>query len=370
MVLDSAMEYSETENTEELVVIPSLSDFETLSAEDLTTKDEVLVLKNKLIMREGEHNGVYYSWDELKSAVATGEGGSLFYDHDDSASNWVGDVRNLRADDSTKSIFGDIHIVDPVAAKKLRYGAKWGVSPTIDAEKLVRDGKKLALDPKFISYSLVLRPAVRETMLNSEDRTEKEVKSMEENREIEELARKKKKEEEDKDEKLKSLQSRVDKYEAEDLERKSQDVLTRGSGFGLLSEDDLGELKELSDKGRAFVSKVIDRVAGTLKLDEDDSGEEDGEKKEEEKLKENYLKFRARFKKKNPKCTEADVKKAYAKLSEDLQKKKKYPYPYPEKKKDEMKESQERMKAELSEDKAEDDRINTNMLAFMQENQR
>ena len=371
MVLETPLQI-ESENAQEFVVIPSLNDFETLSAEDLGSKDEVLVLKHKLVMREGEHNGVFYSWDELKNAIATGEAGSLYYDHDDSASNWVGDVRNLMADDSQKCIFGDLHVVDPVAAKKLRYGAKWGVSPTIDAEKIVRDGQKLALDPKFLSFSLVLRPAVRETMLNSENRIEKEVKSMEEdNRDIEELARKKKKkEEEEMQTENKELRAKVEKYEAEELERKSQEVLSRGSGFGILSENDLDELKELSDKGRTFVSKVIDRVAGTLKLDEDDSEEEEGEEKED--LKENYLKFRARFKKKNPKCTEADVKKAYAKLSEDLMKKKvkKYPYPYPEKKKDEMGEAQDRMKAELADEQAENDRINAETLAFMQEQQR
>ena len=363
MVLEMPLQL-EAENTEEFIVIPSLSDFETLSAEDLSSKDEVLVLKNRLVMREGEHNGVFYSWEELKNAIATGEGGSLFYDHDDSASNWVGDIRNLKADDLKKSIFGDIHIVDLVAAKKLRYGAKWGISPTIDAEKIVRDGKKLAFDPKFLSFSLVLRPAVRETMLNSENRdhiVERGSKSMEENnREIEELARKKKKEDEEMQTENKELRSKVEKYEAEALERKSQEVLGRGSGFGILSEDDLSELKELSDKGRAFVSKVIDRVAGTLKLDEDDSEDED-----KEDLKENYLKFRARFMKKNPKATEADVKKAYAKLSEDLAKKKKYPYPYPEKEK--MSESQDRMKAELSDDQAANDRINADALAFMHE---
>jgi len=345
---------------EELVVIPSLSDFETLSADDLESKSEVLILKHKLVMREGEHNGVYYSWEELKRAIDTGEGAGLYYDHQDSASNWVGDVKNLVADDSTKCIYGDIHVVDPVAAKKLRYGAKWGISPTIDAEKLVRDGKKFAMDPKFLSYSLVLRPAVRETMLN-ENTVERRSNLMGENSSIEELAQVKK-EKDSAEAELKEYKARVEKYEAEELARKSAEVLKLGSGYGILSDADLDKLKELSDEGRAFLSEVIGRVASTLKLDEDDDEDEDPDK---ENLKENYLKFRVKFKKKNPKATEAEIKSAYAKLSDNV-KKKKYPYPEPEK----MSDIQERMKSKLAEDRSHTDKINASMLALMQEIQK
>jgi len=366
MPLQSLIEIEESEN-QEMFVIPSLDDFDTLSEDDLASKEGVLVLKNKLIMREGEHNSVFYSWEELKGCIETGEGAGLYYDHAASASNWGGDIRNLRGVDEEKAIYDDVHIVDPVAAKKLRYGAKWGLSPSIDAEKLVRDGKKYALDPKIISCSLVLRPAVRETMLNEEDTVERRSKkeSMTENleeekkaREIEELAKKKVKDDEDKkkkDEELKELQDKVEKYESEDLERKSKVVLDNGVGFGILVEEDMNELKELTDKGREFVSKVIDRVSETLKLDKDD-------------LKENYLKFRAGFMKKNPKASEADVKAAYAKLEEDLQKKKKveYPYPYP-KPKSKLDEDQEKLRENLAEQKVYDDKVNADALAFMQE---
>ena len=356
---------------QELVIIPSLEDFDSLSTDEFASQD-VLVLKNKLIMREGEHNGVFYSWDELKGCIETGEGAGLYYDHSDSAGNWVGDVRNWRGDDDQKAIFGDLNIVDPVAAKKLKYGAKWGVSPSIDAEKLVRDGKKYALDPKIISCSLVLRPAVRETMLNEdrairrlkkegmeEDLKKEEIEELAKKKAVEMLAKEKQKAEEDikkmsSDEVVKDLQAKVDKYESEDLERKSKEVLDLGVGFGILVEEDMDELKELGDKGRAFVSKVIDRVSETLKLEKED-------------LKENYLKFRAGFMKKNLKATEADVKAAFDKLEEEnLQKKKKdkYPYPVPKSK---LAEDQERMKEDLAEKEATKNTVNTNMLALMQE---
>ena len=328
---------------EELVVIPKLEDFETLTAEDLAAKsDDVLILKHKLIMREGEHNGVYYDWAELKASYSTCEGAGLYYDHDDAASNWVGEVKNVTADDKSKSLFGDLHIVDSVAAKKLRYGAKWGVSPTIDAEKLVRDGKKYALDPKFISCSLVLRPAVRETMLN-EDTAERRSKEciMEEKeklREIEELATKKKLEDEKinaekitaekRTAEMKELESKVEKYETAELERKSKEVLESGVSFGILTAEDLGKLTELSDEGRAFISELIDRVATTLNLKDKDSKLSDEEKKEK-------LEKEAELQKEKEKSE-------YKKLG-----------------------PQERMKQELSEEKAGNDALNKHMLAYM-----
>ena len=330
-----------SQTTQEFV-IPPAGKFESLSKEDLQSPGDVLVLKHKLIIREGEHNGVFYSWEELKQVVETGEGSSLYYDHDDSASNWVGDVKNLKADDASKSIFGDLHIVDPVAAKKLRYGAKWGVSPTIDAERVVKDGRTLALDPKIISNSLVIRPAVRETMLNSENTVEKEVKSMEENnkREIEELAQKHEKEvnaindkhtEELESEKKKGndLNEKVEKYEAEKLEQESSKVLELGSKYGILNEEDLSEIKELSDKGRDFVSKVIGRVAKTLKLDEGKDEDESEDKENEEKSKDE------------------------AKSGE----------------KEELGESQKRIKEELSAKESSQEKVSKNMFEYMREQQ-
>jgi len=265
-----------------------------------------------------------------------------------------------------------LHIVDPVAARKLRYGAKWGVSPTIDAEKLVRDGKKYALDPKFISCSLVLRPAVRETMLNEDTDERRSKKCMEEDkeklREIEELAvKKKKKEEEEMTAENKELKSKIEKYETAELERKSNEVLSSGVGFGILTEDDLSKLMELSDSGREFVSEVIDRVATTLKLKDSELSEEDLSA---------YTAFVKKFMKEKKGATIADAAKAWKKgkgklEEENLAKKEKYPYPYPEKKpKGEMGEAQERMKAELSEEQSRHDFINRQMLDFMQEQQR
>ena len=179
------MTLQELSNREELIVMPLGKDFEELSAKTKypLNKDGTLTLKNKLVMREGEHNEVYYSWAELKAGYMTGEGAGLFYDHEDSVKNYTGLVNNLKLNETTKEIYGDIHVTDKQAALNISLGAKWGVSPTIDAEKLLKDGKKYAMDPNFLSYSLVLRPAVRETMLNSEKKATMEEKKLEEKRE-------------------------------------------------------------------------------------------------------------------------------------------------------------------------------------------
>ncbi len=336
---------------EELSIIPSANDFEKLSKKDLESKAEVLILKNRLVMREGEHNEVYYSWDELKSGFATGEGAGLFYDHDDAVKNYVGIVKNLKLNEDTKEIYGDIHITDKQAALNLKLGAKWGISPTIDAEKLVKDGKKCALDPKFLSYSLVLRPAVRETMLNSEkedekkkaeekkkkekeeaekkkaedlqthtETTERRLKSMENKEKLEEATKLHKEEMEKKEGELKELRLANEKFKADGISRDSTKVMELGKKFGILADADMDKLKEMSDTGRSMLSDVIGRVAKTLKLEEEEVEEDETEKTEETKE---------------------------------------------EPKTDDLASNQKRMKAELSEKAVTHGSLNTGMLDFM-----
>ena len=81
------------DNREELIVMPLNKEFSEKLAENKNKykleKDGTLILKSKLVMREGTHNDVNYSWDELKASYLTGEGAGLFYDHDDSVKNHV-----------------------------------------------------------------------------------------------------------------------------------------------------------------------------------------------------------------------------------------------------------------------------------------
>lgn len=147
----------------------------------LSEKPEVKDLKNvplpytikrHLCINEGVHNGVTYPAQMLRMAVKQHEGLPLFLDHHPNdqggtVETWVGEIRNPVWSEADKAIVGDIDIVDPRTAMALAYGAKFGISATVAVETLRQNsGEEIANDPVFKSYSLVLDPAVRETMLN------------------------------------------------------------------------------------------------------------------------------------------------------------------------------------------------------------
>ncbi len=385
MALQELSNDVDVKNREQLSMMPFNKEFteELLSNEKDNVKyklnsDGTLTLKNKLVMREGEHNEVYYSWSELKEKYLTGEGAGLFYDHEDSVKNYAGLVKNLQLKESEKAIYGDIHITNKQSALDISLGAKWGVSPTIDAEKLLKDGKKHAVDPNFLSYSLVLRPAVRETMLNSLNRehsaTTEEKKLEEDNkREVNELAEKVK----TKDLKIQELENEAEeaKKKIEESEKKVADAEKKESdeeaeklcalecaiGFTTEAEKNsrLEELKNLSTDVRANLKSAHEKYAKTLKLGEteDDNGEAAANE-----LKENFLVFRKKYMEANPDATDAEVKAAFAKLpmengnevNEDLN----------------AKDPQIRMKAELSAKEAGQSKINSGILAYMKEQER
>lgn len=132
------------------------------------------VVKNVPLINEGVHNGDFYPSSILRNAVTQHEKLSLFLDHHDNfiggtARAWCGDIRNPRWNEEMKSITGDLYFVEENTARAVAYGAKFGVSCTVDADTRINPdtGKKAIFSPVFRSYSVVLDPAVRETMLNS-----------------------------------------------------------------------------------------------------------------------------------------------------------------------------------------------------------
>ena len=142
------------------------------------------VVKNRTLMKEGEANGIFYPGKVLENGVAWlkeeiaeddlefKNRDSLFYDHDDSCANWLGEVRKIRYDTKEKQIIGDLWIVDRDAADKLDYmiqndDSKWGISPRLKVLENEK-GEVIAFKPK--SWAFVLRPAGgKELMLAEED---------------------------------------------------------------------------------------------------------------------------------------------------------------------------------------------------------
>lgn len=130
-------------------------------------------IKRHLLINEGVHNGTTYSAQMLRMAVDQHEGLQIFEDHKDTkgaaVQTWVGAVHNPVWSEADKAILGDVDIVDPKYAMAIAYGAKFGLSATVDVDLNVSKGKEIASDPIFRSYGLVIDPAVRETMLNENE---------------------------------------------------------------------------------------------------------------------------------------------------------------------------------------------------------
>ncbi len=135
-------------------------------------------VKRHVLINEGVHNGVFYSAQILRMALNQHEGLSLFLDHHSNdqggtALTWCGSIVNPSWSEADKAIIGDLDVVDPKTAIALAYGAKFGISATVDVDPIERENNsKAANDPVFKSYSIVLDPAVRETMLNENDTSE------------------------------------------------------------------------------------------------------------------------------------------------------------------------------------------------------
>ncbi len=301
------------ENREELcVIMPLGKEYEELAQEGSNHKlnsDGTLTLKDQLIMKVGTHNEVYYSLDELKESYMTGEGAGLFYDHEESVKNYAGLVKNLRLEEKTGEVFGDIHVTNKQAALDISLGAKWGVSPTIEAEKILVDGEQHAKESLFLSYSLVLRPAVRETMLNSEkddihivkrrsnklENNERELQMLaEKDSKIQKLEKEKKdleeKSEKDK-QKLEEAEKKIEESEKGESDKDSEELCELECSIGFTSEVDknsrLEELKSLSAETRSALKSAHEKYVKTLKLGEGEP-EEDPKKdpSEEPKLNE------------------------------------------------------------------------------------
>lgn len=255
--------------------------------EDLTVPH---IFKNKLLMKEGEYNGVYYPKEEILLAVDDAAEKGLVYDHLDTsgegASNWLGQVANPHWNESGEDgpgLYGDLKVVDKSCAQLLASGAKWGISPAIDYQKNDVGGKVIGTDLLWKSFSFVLSPAVRETMLNALKQKKGELtmepekedlqkdkkypyKYPAQNQEDEEKKKKKKKDEEEelqvdektleilqsRDAEIKELQEFKDKIELAEKTTQVASLMANEFLIGRLQVD------ELADREKALMEKSTD----------------------------------------------------------------------------------------------------------------
>lgn len=306
---------------------------------ELKNKVKVLTLKNKLLMKEGTHNGKFYPAAELRDADIANQNFGLYMEHQDGADTWIGEVIPRYFDDGEKAWKGDVVIVDDEVAKKQMYGAKWGLSPTVDVDVIEGDKGPTATNPQFVSWSLVLDPAVQETMLNTK------LKNLRGENAMEDLAKKKKKKKDEEEEmSLKELQkthadtlAELETLKEEKMKRECSELADSEIQWGRITEEmkeaRIKELMEMSEETRAMLKTEHDWVIKQLELDKEENVGKGGE---------------------------------YP-APKDKKKKKKYPYPGPEKRK--LSRENRQMLARMKGEEwgvTEGDR---EMLAFMRERQ-
>jgi len=148
------------------------------------------IIKNRIILKEGIANGIFYPGEELEPCVAVlnekpdpedveaRKRTSLFWDHDDACKNWLGEIKNCHWDTEQKAIVADIYLVDKSAAEKTHYQleisddglSRWGVSPRVKINE--QDGR--ATNISFVSQALVLDPAGGPKLMLEKDKDSEE----------------------------------------------------------------------------------------------------------------------------------------------------------------------------------------------------
>lgn len=140
--------------------------------------DAQLILDDRVLLREGKANGLFYPFKEIAPLAEILNGDppsdepdqanrdSLFLDHGDGITTWVGLVKDFKADKELKALRGDVHIVDQDLAEKIQFQidegrSRFGISPRLLID---RDGET-ARGIRIKSFSLVLNPAGGEELM-------------------------------------------------------------------------------------------------------------------------------------------------------------------------------------------------------------
>lgn len=126
------------------------------------------VVEDAVLMSPGTWNGIEWTAEEIRKGHENTDwddqhNRALFSDHeDDDSRHWIGEVRNVRMRDD--ELVGDLYIVEREPAMKLKFGAKFGISPKIFGDN---DGTKMR-NFEYDNFSLVFNPAVKTTFLNND----------------------------------------------------------------------------------------------------------------------------------------------------------------------------------------------------------
>lgn len=290
---------------------------------DLETQVKLpYAIKGHILMSPGVWNDFFYGGPIIDAAYKNTEWSkvtrSLFWDHkDDQASEWVGEVDNLRCENG--NLIGDVIVVDKALAMKLAFGAKFGVSPKIIGES---DYYRRVQDAHFENFSIVINPAVKTTFLNSQikikngGRIMANVETLAQSEELQE-------EETEEEEEVTEEQLAEKKKKDEELKKKKYE-----------KPEEQKQKKKPYEYSEIDFHKLAEAIVEELKKEKYEYPEEAKEKKKpEEELKKKrneypeekseipglteelsaYTDFVKSFLKKNPGKSIADAAKAWAK---------------------------------------------------------
>lgn len=267
------------------------------SSENLNDIDLPFTIENVTLMSPGTWNNKEYRLSEIRNAAQRtdfddAEVKSLFNEHDDEDSrDWIGEVQNIRMDG--EELVGDLQIVTADEARKLAYGARFGISPKVTG----RDRADVMEDFRYDNFSLVLDPAVKTTYINSEDdKTEddedagvknvkvkstmseqdnKEELSQEQQEQLSELVSKAGTDADVED--LAEIASPFMGKDSEQLESHIEDMVEEENAYHGDDEDD-EEMRDIEEIARRVVEEIEERNSGEdLGTHEDEEDEEDEE---------------------------------------------------------------------------------------------
>lgn len=144
------------------------------------------VRKDVTLISPGVWNNNYYKLEVIKKAFEDTDWTnkdvcSLFNDHEDKKSKqWIGETKNHRYDG--ENVIADLYIVDMETARKLEYGAHFGISPTVVGKE---EGGEL-LQFVFRNNSVVINPAVKTAYINNQEVSdlEEEIKKEEKKEDV------------------------------------------------------------------------------------------------------------------------------------------------------------------------------------------
>ena len=229
-------------------------------------------IKNRLLFQEGLHNGLFYPGEQLRENVELWNNNDLmFAEHADASNSWVGLTKNAHYIENEKAIYGDLELVDKSTAQKLEYqvlkkDGRMGISPTIDVDKQMLDGKLCAMGPyKLKSQSIVLDPAVRTTMFNS---ARGGAGTMEPNNESQNLKKDEVAVGKEELDKFKASEKELQEYKKKELASEVEELAKLELAIGRTAEENLAArtdiLMKLSSEERKVLKDSYNWVATEL----------------------------------------------------------------------------------------------------------